>query len=84
MDPVKFLIDNRKKYGDCFTFLMLGRKMTFCLGPDETISCSISPSQMLRLKLRFHAAEKVCQGCIQRHIVPQIRERYLGRDECIL
>ncbi|KAH6591819.1 hypothetical protein BASA61_004773 [Batrachochytrium salamandrivorans] len=34
MDPVKFLIDNRKKYGDCFTFLMLGRKMTFCLGPD--------------------------------------------------
>ncbi|KAI8853223.1 cytochrome P450 [Chytridium lagenaria] len=32
--PVKFLQEQKKKYGDCFTFLMLGRKMTFCLGPD--------------------------------------------------
>ncbi|KAJ3117600.1 Lanosterol 14-alpha-demethylase [Phlyctochytrium bullatum] len=32
--PVKFLQEQYKKYGDCFTFLMLGRKMTFCLGPD--------------------------------------------------
>lgn len=23
-----------KQYGDCFTFVMMGRKMTFCLGPE--------------------------------------------------
>ncbi|KAJ8327730.1 Lanosterol 14-alpha-demethylase [Batrachochytrium dendrobatidis] len=34
VDPIKFLIECRQKYGDCFTFVMLGRKMTFCLGPD--------------------------------------------------
>ncbi|KND04343.1 uncharacterized protein SPPG_00074 [Spizellomyces punctatus DAOM BR117] len=34
MAPVEFLQDCMKKYGDCFTFIMMGRKMTFCLGPD--------------------------------------------------
>ncbi|KAJ3255882.1 Lanosterol 14-alpha-demethylase [Boothiomyces macroporosus] len=34
IDPIKFLQDCRAKYGDCFTFMMMGRKMTFCLGPD--------------------------------------------------
>lgn len=29
---VKFMEKNRKKYGDCFTFIMLGRKMTAVLG----------------------------------------------------
>ncbi|KAI9337046.1 cytochrome P450 [Zopfochytrium polystomum] len=32
--PVKFLQQQQEKLGDCFTFLMLGRKMSFCLGPD--------------------------------------------------
>ncbi|KAJ3219611.1 Lanosterol 14-alpha-demethylase [Dinochytrium kinnereticum] len=32
--PVHFLQEQYKNLGDCFTFLMLGRKMTFCLGPD--------------------------------------------------
>lgn len=33
IDPYKFLFDNRKKYGDVFTYVMLGRKMTVALGP---------------------------------------------------
>lgn len=48
MDPYKFMFDNRKKvgyliiimiylntgqYGDVFTFILLGRKMTVALGP---------------------------------------------------
>jgi cytochrome P450 len=34
IDPMKFLKECQAKYGDCFTFLMMGRKMTFCLNPD--------------------------------------------------
>ncbi|KAJ3120360.1 Lanosterol 14-alpha-demethylase [Physocladia obscura] len=34
IDPVKFLQKCQKEYGDTFTFLMLGRMMTFTLGPD--------------------------------------------------
>ncbi|RKP07181.1 cytochrome P450, partial [Thamnocephalis sphaerospora] len=34
INPIKFLQDNRAKYGDHFTFLMFGRRMTYCLGPD--------------------------------------------------
>ncbi|KAJ3333255.1 Lanosterol 14-alpha-demethylase [Blyttiomyces sp. JEL0837] len=34
VQPVEFLQLQQQKIGDCFTFLMLGRKMTFCLGPD--------------------------------------------------
>ncbi|KAJ9110714.1 hypothetical protein QFC22_006692 [Naganishia vaughanmartiniae] len=33
MDPYKFLFDCREKYGDLFTFVLLGRKMTVALGP---------------------------------------------------
>lgn len=33
MDPYAFFADNQKKYGDVFTYVMLGRKMTVCLGP---------------------------------------------------
>ncbi|KAK5651625.1 hypothetical protein OQA88_11800 [Cercophora sp. LCS_1] len=31
-DPVKFLMDCQRKYGDIFTFIMLGRKTTVYLG----------------------------------------------------
>ncbi|KAJ3336359.1 Lanosterol 14-alpha-demethylase, partial [Entophlyctis luteolus] len=34
IDPVSFLQKCQKEHGDCFTFLMLGRKMTFTLGQD--------------------------------------------------
>ncbi|ORX98854.1 lanosterol 14-alpha demethylase [Basidiobolus meristosporus CBS 931.73] len=34
MNPVEFLTENRKKYGDVFTFLMFGRKMTYALGTE--------------------------------------------------
>ncbi|TIA88590.1 hypothetical protein E3P99_02522 [Wallemia hederae] len=33
MDPYKFMFDNRSKYGDVFTFILLGRRMTVALGP---------------------------------------------------
>lgn len=33
MDPYKFLFDCREKYGDVFTFILLGRRMTVALGP---------------------------------------------------
>ncbi|KAK9893592.1 cytochrome P450 [Cystobasidium minutum MCA 4210] len=33
MDPYKFMFDNRKKYGDVFTFILLGRKINVALGP---------------------------------------------------
>jgi hypothetical protein len=32
MDPYKFFFANQKKYGNVFTFVLLGRKMTVCLG----------------------------------------------------
>ncbi|PSK55140.1 hypothetical protein B9Z65_2529 [Elsinoe australis] len=32
MDPYGFFFDCRKKYGDVFTFILLGRKTTVCLG----------------------------------------------------
>ncbi|KAJ1558797.1 Lanosterol 14-alpha-demethylase [Cladochytrium tenue] len=34
VDPVRFLQGLQDKYGDCFTFVMAGRKMTFCMGAD--------------------------------------------------
>jgi sterol 14-demethylase len=34
IDPVKFLQDCAAVYGDCFTFMMMGRRMTFCLNPE--------------------------------------------------
>ncbi|KAJ3041262.1 Lanosterol 14-alpha-demethylase [Rhizophlyctis rosea] len=34
IQPVKFLEKCREQYGDFFTFTMLGRKMTFALGPE--------------------------------------------------
>lgn len=33
MDPYKFFFDNREKYGDVFTFKLLGRNVTVALGP---------------------------------------------------
>lgn len=36
MNPYKFFDDNRKKYGDVFTFVMIGRKVTVALGPKGT------------------------------------------------
>lgn len=33
MDPYTFFHENRKRHGDVFTFLLLGRKVTVALGP---------------------------------------------------
>lgn len=33
LDPYKFFFDCREKYGEVFTFVLLGRKMTVALGP---------------------------------------------------
>jgi Cytochrome P450 len=32
IDPFKFFFDCQAKYGDVFTFILLGRKVTVCLG----------------------------------------------------
>ncbi|KAJ3866279.1 lanosterol 14-alpha-demethylase [Lentinula novae-zelandiae] len=32
-DPMKFFISSQAKYGNVFTFILLGRKVTVCLGP---------------------------------------------------
>lgn len=32
-DPINFLMNCRKKYGDVFTFILFGRRMTVALGP---------------------------------------------------
>ncbi|KAK9247906.1 cytochrome P450 [Lipomyces tetrasporus] len=34
MDPYKFFEENRKKFGDVYTFVLLGRTMTVALGPQ--------------------------------------------------
>ncbi|ORX62812.1 lanosterol 14-alpha demethylase [Hesseltinella vesiculosa] len=34
MDPITFLKDCQKKYGDVFTFTMVGKRVTVCLGAD--------------------------------------------------
>ncbi|SAM06979.1 hypothetical protein [Absidia glauca] len=34
MDPITFLQDCQKKYGDMFTFTMVGKRVTVCLGAD--------------------------------------------------
>ncbi|KAJ3154064.1 Lanosterol 14-alpha-demethylase [Geranomyces michiganensis] len=34
VQPISFLRQCMDKFGDCFTFTMMGRKMTFCLDPD--------------------------------------------------
>ncbi|PVV01034.1 hypothetical protein BB560_004566 [Smittium megazygosporum] len=34
IQPLTFMRKNRAKYGDYFTFLMFGRRMTVCLGTD--------------------------------------------------
>ncbi|EJU04979.1 lanosterol 14-alpha-demethylase [Dacryopinax primogenitus] len=36
MDPYKFFFSMREKYGEVFTFILLGRKMTVCLGAKGT------------------------------------------------
>jgi sterol 14-demethylase len=33
MNPPKFFDENRKKFGDVFTFILLGKKTTVCVGP---------------------------------------------------
>ena len=33
IDPYKFFFDCRAKYGDCFTFILLGKSTTVFLGP---------------------------------------------------
>ncbi|KAF9428128.1 Lanosterol 14-alpha-demethylase [Podila epigama] len=34
VNPIKFYADNREKYGDIFTYTMVGRKFTVCLGTE--------------------------------------------------
>ncbi|KAG9246643.1 cytochrome P450, family 51, subfamily A [Calycina marina] len=34
MDPFKFFFRNRKRYGDTFSFILVGRKHTVCLGTE--------------------------------------------------
>ncbi|KAF3769290.1 14alpha demethylase [Cryphonectria parasitica EP155] len=34
MDPPKFFVENRKKFGDIFTFILLGKKTTVYVGPE--------------------------------------------------
>ncbi|KAF9583944.1 Lanosterol 14-alpha-demethylase [Lunasporangiospora selenospora] len=34
LNPLKFFEENRKKYGDVFTYTMVGRKFTVCLGTE--------------------------------------------------
>lgn len=34
IDPIKFFRENQKKYGNYFTFILLGRRMVICLGSD--------------------------------------------------
>nr|AAF18469.2 eburicol 14 alpha-demethylase [Oculimacula yallundae] len=34
IDPYKFFFDNKAKYGNIFTFILLGKKTTVYLGPD--------------------------------------------------
>lgn len=36
MNPYKFWKDNREKYGNIFTFVLIGRKVTVVLGPQGT------------------------------------------------
>ncbi|RUS29088.1 lanosterol 14-alpha demethylase [Jimgerdemannia flammicorona] len=33
-NPIKFMQDAQKKYGDIYTYKLLGRRVTVCLGPD--------------------------------------------------
>lgn len=33
-NPIQFLKDCQKKYGDVFTFYMVGKRVTVCLGAD--------------------------------------------------
>ncbi|KAI8364766.1 cytochrome P450 [Radiomyces spectabilis] len=33
-NPIKFLQECQKKYGDVFTFYLVGKRVTVCLGPD--------------------------------------------------
>ncbi|CAL1716454.1 unnamed protein product [Somion occarium] len=33
-DPIKFFLDCRDKYGNVFSFILLGRRVTVALGPD--------------------------------------------------
>ncbi|KAI1329620.1 cytochrome P450 [Xylariaceae sp. FL0255] len=34
MDPPRFFVENRAKYGDIFTFILLGKKTTVYVGPN--------------------------------------------------
>ncbi|KAI8803641.1 cytochrome P450 [Cladochytrium replicatum] len=34
VDPIGFVLRNQKKYGDCFSYVMLGQTFTVALGPE--------------------------------------------------
>ncbi|KAI8616458.1 cytochrome P450 [Chytriomyces sp. MP71] len=50
MDPVAFMQKCQKIYGDTYTFLMMGRRMTVCLGADGN-------NFMFNVKLKDASAE---------------------------
>ncbi|KAF2148599.1 cytochrome P450 [Myriangium duriaei CBS 260.36] len=56
IDPYKFFFDARKKYGDIFTFVLLGRKTTVYLG-------TAGNDFILNAKIRDVNAEEV-YGCL--------------------
>ena len=52
MDPYGFFFANKAKYGDCFTFILLGKKTTVYLGRNGN-------EFILNGKLRDVNAEKI-------------------------
>ncbi len=55
MDPFDFFFSCKEKYGDVFTFVLLGRKFTVCLGTKGT-------EFILNGKLKDVNAEEVYTG----------------------
>jgi Cytochrome P450 len=55
IDPFNFFFDCQKKYGDVFTFILLGRKVTVCLGTKGN-------EFILNSKLKDVNAEEVYTG----------------------
>ena len=55
IDPFKFFFDCKEKYGDVFTFILLGRKVTVCLGTKGN-------EFILNSKLKDVNAEEVYTG----------------------
>lgn len=55
MDPFDFFFACKQKYGDVFTFILLGRKVTVCLG-------TVGNEFILNGKLKDVNAEEIYTG----------------------